>query len=102
MSSLSPQDLISVDTAPAKERLEDSCVHPLEEAMLGCDMDGEDLWPFLLPTRARADLGCLSATPSPLGGLWSPLTGPSLVCLLSLGPCRSSLAAAGGFSDPWW
>lgn len=95
-----------MDTSPAKERLEDSCVHPLEEAMLGCDMDGEDLQPFLLPARARADLGCLSATASPLGGLWSPPTGPSLVCLvprpLSLGPCRSSLAAAGGFSDPWW
>ncbi|XP_069400580.1 transcription factor SOX-13 isoform X9 [Ovis canadensis] len=69
------KDLISVDTSPAKERLEDSCVHPLEEAMLGCDVDGEGLRPFLLPARARADLGRLSATPSPLGGLWSPLTG---------------------------
>lgn len=35
------QDLISLDTSPAKERLEESCGHPLEEAMLGCDMDGE-------------------------------------------------------------
>lgn len=91
------KDLISVDTSPAKERLEDSCVHPLEEAMLGCDMDGEDLRPFLLP--ARADLGCLSATPSPLGGLWSPLTSRSLLCVSSLGPCQSSLEDS---SDPWW
>lgn len=35
------QDLISLDTSPVKERLEESCVHPLEEAMLGCDVDGE-------------------------------------------------------------
>uniref|UniRef100_A0A8C6D063 SRY-box transcription factor 13 n=1 Tax=Moschus moschiferus TaxID=68415 RepID=A0A8C6D063_MOSMO len=39
------KDLISVDTSPAKERLEDSCVHPLEEAMLGCDMDGSRHFP---------------------------------------------------------
>ena len=39
-----------MDTSPAKERLEDSCVHPLEEAMLGCDMDGED--PGLVGRRA--------------------------------------------------
>lgn len=45
-----PQDLISLDTSPAKERLEESCVHPLEEAMLGCDMDGED--PGLVGRRA--------------------------------------------------
>lgn len=70
-----------MDTSPAKERLEDSCVHPLEEAMLGCDMDGEDLRPLLLPARARAGQGSL-CNPSPLGGLWSPLTGPSLACLL--------------------
>lgn len=88
-----------MDTSPAKERLEDSCVHPLEEAMLGCDMDGEDLRLFLLPARARVDLGCLSATPSPLGGLWSPLTSRSLLCVSSLGPCQSSLEDS---SDPWW
>nr|XP_035136281.2 transcription factor SOX-13 isoform X1 [Callithrix jacchus] len=35
------KDLISLDSSPAKERLEDGCVHPLEEAMLSCDMDGE-------------------------------------------------------------
>uniref|UniRef100_G3TFZ8 SRY-box transcription factor 13 n=1 Tax=Loxodonta africana TaxID=9785 RepID=G3TFZ8_LOXAF len=35
------KDLISLDSSPAKERLEESCVHPLEEAMLSCDMDGE-------------------------------------------------------------
>lgn len=34
------KDLISLDSSPAKERLEESCVHPLEEAMLSCDMDG--------------------------------------------------------------
>ncbi|XP_042114088.1 transcription factor SOX-13 isoform X1 [Peromyscus maniculatus bairdii] len=34
------KDLISLDSSPAKERLEESCVHPLEEAMLNCDMDG--------------------------------------------------------------
>ncbi|CAN0567083.1 unnamed protein product [Rangifer tarandus platyrhynchus] len=39
------KDLIGVDTSPAKERLEDSCVHPLEEAMLGCDMDGSRHFP---------------------------------------------------------
>ncbi|XP_069400573.1 transcription factor SOX-13 isoform X4 [Ovis canadensis] len=39
------KDLISVDTSPAKERLEDSCVHPLEEAMLGCDVDGSRHFP---------------------------------------------------------
>lgn len=56
-----PQDLISLDTSPAKERLEESCVHPLEEAMLGCDMDGEGPGrradgredPGPLPTGAR-------------------------------------------------
>lgn len=59
--ALSTQDLISLDTSPAKERLEENCVHPLEEAMLGCDVDGEGsgYWasgqegPPLLPTRAR-------------------------------------------------
>ncbi|XP_069315754.1 transcription factor SOX-13 isoform X2 [Eulemur rufifrons] len=40
-----PQDLISLDSSPAKERLEESCVHPLEEAMLGCDMDGSRHFP---------------------------------------------------------
>ncbi|EDM09768.1 SRY (sex determining region Y)-box 13 (predicted), isoform CRA_b [Rattus norvegicus] len=34
------KDLISLDSSPAKERLEENCVHPLEEAMLGCDVDG--------------------------------------------------------------
>ncbi|XP_017652949.1 transcription factor SOX-13 isoform X2 [Nannospalax galili] len=34
------KDIISLDSSPAKERLEESCVHPLEEAMLSCDMDG--------------------------------------------------------------
>ncbi|XP_059985149.1 transcription factor SOX-13 isoform X4 [Lagenorhynchus albirostris] len=39
------KDLISLDTSPAKERLEESCVHPLEEAMLGCDVDGSRHFP---------------------------------------------------------
>ncbi|XP_069315757.1 transcription factor SOX-13 isoform X5 [Eulemur rufifrons] len=39
------KDLISLDSSPAKERLEESCVHPLEEAMLGCDMDGSRHFP---------------------------------------------------------
>ncbi|XP_016043652.1 transcription factor SOX-13 isoform X2 [Erinaceus europaeus] len=39
------KDLISLDTSPAKERLEESCVHPLEEAMLSCDMDGSRHFP---------------------------------------------------------
>ncbi|XP_017736321.1 PREDICTED: transcription factor SOX-13 [Rhinopithecus bieti] len=39
------KDLISLDSSPAKERLEDSCVHPLEEAMLSCDMDGSRHFP---------------------------------------------------------
>lgn len=36
-----PQDLISLDASPVRERPEESCVHPLEDAMLGCDVDGE-------------------------------------------------------------
>ncbi|KAK2501679.1 hypothetical protein MC885_010245 [Smutsia gigantea] len=39
------KDLISLDTPPAKERLEESCAHPLEEAVLGCDMDGSRHFP---------------------------------------------------------
>uniref|UniRef100_A0A8D1J7E8 SRY-box transcription factor 13 n=1 Tax=Sus scrofa TaxID=9823 RepID=A0A8D1J7E8_PIG len=39
------KDLISLDTSPAKERLEENCVHPLEEAMLGCDVDGSRHFP---------------------------------------------------------
>ncbi|XP_037593260.1 LOW QUALITY PROTEIN: transcription factor SOX-13 [Cebus imitator] len=39
------KDLISLESSPAKERLEDSCVHPLEEAMLSCDMDGSRHFP---------------------------------------------------------
>ncbi|XP_049714300.1 transcription factor SOX-13 isoform X2 [Elephas maximus indicus] len=39
------KDLISLDSSPAKERLEESCVHPLEEAMLSCDMDGSRHFP---------------------------------------------------------
>ncbi|XP_021532969.2 transcription factor SOX-13 isoform X1 [Aotus nancymaae] len=39
------KDLISLDSSPAKERLEDGCVHPLEEAMLSCDMDGSRHFP---------------------------------------------------------
>lgn len=39
------KDLISLDTSPVKERLEESCVHPLEEAMLGCDVDGSRHFP---------------------------------------------------------
>lgn len=35
------QDLVSLDTSPVKEQLEERCVHPLDEAMLGCDVDGE-------------------------------------------------------------
>ncbi|XP_005375338.1 PREDICTED: transcription factor SOX-13 isoform X2 [Chinchilla lanigera] len=39
------KDLISLDASPAKERLEESCVHPLEEAMLSCDVDGSRHFP---------------------------------------------------------
>ncbi|XP_045438958.1 transcription factor SOX-13 isoform X2 [Pipistrellus kuhlii] len=39
------KDLISLDMSPVKERLEESCVHPLEEAMLGCDVDGSRHFP---------------------------------------------------------
>ncbi|XP_032948941.1 transcription factor SOX-13 isoform X5 [Rhinolophus ferrumequinum] len=39
------KDLISLDTSPVKERLDESCVHPLEEAMLGCDVDGSRHFP---------------------------------------------------------
>ncbi|XP_027631835.1 transcription factor SOX-13 isoform X2 [Tupaia chinensis] len=39
------KDLINLDSSPAKERLEESCVHPLEEAMLSCDVDGSRPFP---------------------------------------------------------
>ncbi|KAF6075986.1 SRY-box transcription factor 13 [Phyllostomus discolor] len=39
------QDLVSLDTSPVKEQLEERCVHPLEEAMLGCDVDGSRHFP---------------------------------------------------------
>ncbi|XP_021098049.1 transcription factor SOX-13 isoform X1 [Heterocephalus glaber] len=39
------KDLISLDSSPAKERLEDSCVHPLDEAVLSCDLDGSRHFP---------------------------------------------------------
>lgn len=39
------KDLIGLDASPAKERLEESCGHPLEEAMLGCDVDGARPFP---------------------------------------------------------
>ncbi|KAM4814318.1 transcription factor SOX-13 isoform X4 [Urocitellus parryii] len=39
------KDLLSLDSSPAKERLEESCVHPLEEAMLSCDVDGSRHFP---------------------------------------------------------
>ncbi|XP_055000653.1 transcription factor SOX-13 isoform X2 [Sorex araneus] len=39
------KDLISLDSSPAKERLEEGCGHPLEEAMLGCDVDGSRHFP---------------------------------------------------------
>lgn len=73
-----PQDLISLDTSPAKERLEEGCVHPLEEAMLGCDMDGErpGCWaggqrgPPLPPTGGQGGSACVS---------------PRCVCLWVLG-----------------
>lgn len=39
------KDLISLDMSPVKERLEETCVHPLEEAMLGCDVDGSRHFP---------------------------------------------------------
>lgn len=122
--ALSTQDLISLDTSPAKERLEESCVHPLEEAMLGCDVDGEGsgYWadgqegPPLLPTRARVgQVVSVSNRFSPLVCLWSPLTYLSLVCLwapagLTPGhpwPCGSLPAPSGGqvgdvfFCQPW-
>lgn len=47
------QDLVSLDTSPVKERLEESCVHPLEEAMLGCDVDGEAQGTGLMGRRAH-------------------------------------------------
>ncbi|KAM6218375.1 transcription factor SOX-13 [Rhynchocyon petersi] len=39
------KELINLDSSPAKERLEESCVHPLDEAMLSCDMDGSRHFP---------------------------------------------------------
>ncbi|XP_053523892.1 transcription factor SOX-13 isoform X2 [Artibeus jamaicensis] len=39
------QDLVSLDASPVKEQLEERCVHPLEEAMLGCDVDGSRHFP---------------------------------------------------------
>ncbi|XP_037680911.1 transcription factor SOX-13 isoform X2 [Choloepus didactylus] len=39
------KDIINLDSSPTKERLEESCVHPLEEAMLNCDMDGSRHFP---------------------------------------------------------
>ncbi|XP_059530857.1 transcription factor SOX-13 isoform X2 [Myotis daubentonii] len=39
------KDLISLDMSPVKERLEETCVHPLEEVMLGCDVDGSRHFP---------------------------------------------------------
>ncbi|KAF6075987.1 SRY-box transcription factor 13 [Phyllostomus discolor] len=39
------KDLVSLDTSPVKEQLEERCVHPLEEAMLGCDVDGSRHFP---------------------------------------------------------
>ena len=88
-------------------------MHPLEEAMLGCDVDGEGsgYWadgqegPPLLPTRARVGQVVSVSNPfSPLVCLWSPLTYLSLVCLgapagLTPGhpwPCGSLPAPSGG------
>lgn len=83
------QDLISLDMSPVKERLEETCVHPLEEVMLGCDVDGEALGPELvgrraplLPTRARVGRSCL----------W----GPVRIC-----PWAPGLASAGCCGKPW-
>ncbi|XP_075385325.1 transcription factor SOX-13 isoform X2 [Tenrec ecaudatus] len=50
------KDLLSLDTSPAKERLDEGCVHPLDEAMLSCDMDGEGPGqdgPLLLPHQGQ-------------------------------------------------
>lgn len=90
------QDLISLDMSPVKERLEETCVHPLEEAMLGCDVDGEALDPELLGWRARLyfppgqvmsvgslmHLSVLGLLAWPLAAghpwvLWEPLVRPS-------------------------
>uniref|UniRef100_H0X5Q9 SRY-box transcription factor 13 n=1 Tax=Otolemur garnettii TaxID=30611 RepID=H0X5Q9_OTOGA len=45
------KDLINLDSSPAKERLEEGCVHPLEEAMLSCDMDGEGPGHWVIGSR---------------------------------------------------
>uniref|UniRef100_G3U9J0 SRY-box transcription factor 13 n=1 Tax=Loxodonta africana TaxID=9785 RepID=G3U9J0_LOXAF len=75
------KDLISLDSSPAKERLEESCVHPLEEAMLSCDMDGEGPGlgadgqgaPPLLPHQGQGGSCRLSLITSlPYVCLWVP------------------------------
>ncbi|XP_044531698.1 transcription factor SOX-13 isoform X2 [Gracilinanus agilis] len=39
------KDLINLESSPAKDRLEESCGHQLDETMLSCDMDGSRHFP---------------------------------------------------------
>ncbi|XP_038605661.1 transcription factor SOX-13 isoform X1 [Tachyglossus aculeatus] len=39
------KDLLSLDSSPLKDRLEENCGAPLDEAMLSCDMDGSRHFP---------------------------------------------------------
>ncbi|XP_059573637.1 transcription factor SOX-13 isoform X2 [Alligator mississippiensis] len=39
------KDHIGVDSSPAKERVEETCAHRLDEAMITCDMDGSRHFP---------------------------------------------------------
>ncbi|XP_075766208.1 transcription factor SOX-13 isoform X1 [Pelodiscus sinensis] len=39
------KDQMSLDSSPAKERMEETCAHRLEESMLACDVDGSRHFP---------------------------------------------------------
>ncbi|XP_019369470.1 PREDICTED: transcription factor SOX-13 [Gavialis gangeticus] len=39
------KDHVGVDSSPAKERVEETCAHRLDEAMITCDMDGSRHFP---------------------------------------------------------
>jgi len=43
-SPLSCQDHVGIDSSPVKERVEETPAHRLDEALLTCEMDGEDGW----------------------------------------------------------
>lgn len=85
------QDLISLDMSPVKERLEETCVHPLEEVMLGCDVDGEALGPELVGRGARL---CFLPGPEWAGHVCGVPYGS--VC-----PWAPGLASAGCCGSPW-